>query len=73
VRSLQCNNYYYYNYEAFEYVTKAAELGDAAAHACLGLLYYGELSVEKERKRQCTTLNWQQLAILPLLILSCKS
>lgn len=51
VRSLQRNNNYYYNCEAFEYFTKAAELGDAAAHACLGLLYYGELSVEKDEKK----------------------
>ena len=36
---------------AFEYLTKAAELGDADAHACLGSLYYSGNDVEKDMKK----------------------
>jgi tetratricopeptide (TPR) repeat protein len=37
--------------KALEYYTKAVELGDAAAHACLGDLYYNGNGVEKDMKR----------------------
>jgi TPR repeat protein len=37
---------------AFKYLTKAAELGDAAAHGCLGELYGEGEGVEKDEKKQ---------------------
>ncbi len=37
--------------KALEYYTKAIELGDAAAHACLGNLFYYGLGVEKDMKK----------------------
>jgi TPR repeat protein len=36
---------------AFEYLTKAAELGDANAHLKLGCMYYMGEGVEKDEKR----------------------
>ena len=41
------------NYKsAFEYYTKAAELGDAKAHYNLSVMYYRGLGVEKDEKKQ---------------------
>jgi hypothetical protein len=37
--------------KALEYFTKATELGDTAAHFCLGLMYYHEDGVEKDKKK----------------------
>jgi hypothetical protein len=37
--------------KAFEYFTKSAELGDVAAHFCLGRLYHYGNSVEKDEKK----------------------
>ena len=37
--------------KALQYYTKAAELGDAAAHACLGNMYYFGDGVEKDVKK----------------------
>jgi TPR repeat protein len=37
--------------KALEYFTRAAELGDVAAHGCLGRLYYEGRGVEKDMKR----------------------
>eukprot|EP00985_Skeletonema_marinoi_P001625 scaffold653_cov132-Skeletonema_marinoi.AAC.5 len=36
---------------AFEYLTKAAELGDAIAHHCLSIMYREGLGVEKDEKK----------------------
>jgi hypothetical protein len=36
---------------AFEYLTKAAELGDVSAHYSLSVMYQGGLGVEKDEKR----------------------
>jgi len=36
---------------AFEYFTKAAELGDTAAHFCLGDMYYHGEGVEQDKKK----------------------
>ena len=50
------------NYEeALEYLTKAAELGDVAAHFCLGSLYESGDGVEKDMKR--AVHHWEQAAI----------
>jgi tetratricopeptide (TPR) repeat protein len=38
--------------KAFEYWTKAAELGDARAHFCLGTLYFEGLGVEKDMTKE---------------------
>ncbi len=47
--------------KASEYYTKAAELGDLDAHACLGTLYHKGEGVEKnEKKAVCL---WEQAAI----------
>jgi len=37
---------------AFEYYTKAAELGDAAAHYQLGIMYYNGEGVEKDEEKR---------------------
>ena len=37
--------------KALEYYAKAADLGDVAAHCCLGTLYYQGLGVEKDMKK----------------------
>ncbi len=37
--------------KAIEYWTKAAELGDADAHCCLGMLYFKGQGVEKDEKK----------------------
>eukprot|EP00984_Skeletonema_dohrnii_P012110 scaffold4870_cov75-Skeletonema_dohrnii-CCMP3373.AAC.2 len=37
---------------AFEYLTKAAEMGDALAHYSLSILYRGGLGVEKDKKKE---------------------
>jgi TPR repeat protein len=48
--------------KAFEYLTKATELGDANAHCLLGGLYYrGEGVVEKDMKK--AVCHWEQAAI----------
>jgi hypothetical protein len=47
--------------EALEYFMKAAELGDAAAHACLGNFYFEGNGVEKDMKK--AVYHWEQAAI----------
>jgi tetratricopeptide (TPR) repeat protein len=46
---------------ALEYYTKAAELGDANAHACLGGSYYDGEGVDKDTKKG--VYHWEQAAI----------
>jgi tetratricopeptide (TPR) repeat protein len=47
--------------KSLEYYTKAAELGDVDAHACLGTLYYKGLCVEKDMIM--AIYHWEQAAI----------
>ena len=47
--------------KALEYYTKAAELGDVAAHCCLGDLYYHGQGVEKDEKK--AVYHWEHAAI----------
>jgi hypothetical protein len=47
--------------KAFEYYTKAAELGDVEAHGCLGRAYCQGEGVEKDMKR--AVYHWEQAAI----------
>ncbi len=47
--------------KSFEYFTKAAELGDVAAHSCLGTLYRNGRGVEKDEKK--AVYHWEQAAI----------
>ena len=47
--------------KAFEYWTKAAELGDVAAHACLGSLYGNGNGVEKDMKK--AVYHWEEAVI----------
>ncbi len=47
--------------KAFEYWTKAAELGNAEAHGCLGKLYDDGNGVEKDMKK--ALYHWEQAAI----------
>ena len=47
--------------KALEYFTKAAELGDVAAHFRLGGLYYNGTGVEKDMKK--AVYHWEQAAI----------
>ena len=47
--------------KALEYYTMAAELGDVAAHACLGLCYYDGDGVEKNEKK--AVYHFEQAAI----------
>ncbi len=47
--------------KAFEYWAKAAELGDADAHCCLGCLYYNGNGVEKDMKK--AVYHWEHAAI----------
>ncbi len=47
--------------KAVEYLTKAAELGDVAAHGCLGGLYYNGDGVEKDTKK--AVYHFEQAAI----------
>ena len=49
------------NVKAFEYFTKAAELGDVDAHACLGDLYRDGKGVEKDMKK--AVYHFEQAAI----------
>jgi tetratricopeptide (TPR) repeat protein len=46
---------------AFEYYTKAAELGDAAAHYQLGYMYYNGEGVEKDEEKR--VYRWEKAAI----------
>jgi TPR repeat protein len=46
---------------AFEYLTKAAELGDADAHAKLADLYYRGKGVEKDEEK--AVYHWEEAAI----------
>eukprot|EP00984_Skeletonema_dohrnii_P021181 scaffold10510_cov84-Skeletonema_dohrnii-CCMP3373.AAC.15 len=50
---------------AFEYLTKAAELGDASAHYLLSLLYHDGLGVEKDEKKELYYLEEAAIAGLP--------
>jgi tetratricopeptide (TPR) repeat protein len=47
--------------KALEYYTKAAELGDAHAHGCLGDLYHNGDGVEKDTKK--AVYHWEKAAI----------
>jgi tetratricopeptide (TPR) repeat protein len=47
--------------KAFEYFTKAAELGDVAAHGSLGTLYENGNGVEKDEKK--AVYHWEQAAM----------
>ena len=47
--------------KALEYLTKAAELGDADAHCGLAILYYNGYGVEKDMEK--TVYHWEQAAI----------
>jgi galactokinase/mevalonate kinase-like predicted kinase/tetratricopeptide (TPR) repeat protein len=47
--------------KALQYYIKAAELGDADAHACLGMLYYDGDGVEKDEKK--AVYHWERAAI----------
>ena len=47
--------------KAVEYYTKSAELGDANAHACLGIAYYDGDGVEKDTKK--AVYHFEQAAI----------
>jgi hypothetical protein len=47
--------------KSLEYWTKAAELGDMEAHACLGTSYYFGEGIEKDEKK--AVYHWEQAAI----------
>eukprot|EP00984_Skeletonema_dohrnii_P018506 scaffold8668_cov89-Skeletonema_dohrnii-CCMP3373.AAC.2 len=47
---------------AFEYLTKAAELGDAPAHHCLSIMYRRGLGVEKDEKKEVYNLEEAAIA-----------
>jgi tetratricopeptide (TPR) repeat protein len=47
--------------KALEYWTKAAELSDAAAHSCVGILYFKGDGVEKDMKK--AVYHWEQASI----------
>jgi TPR repeat protein len=56
---------------AFEYLTKAAELGGAGAHFSLSLLYHKGYGVEKDEVKE--TYHLEQAAIAGGTILELKS
>ncbi len=50
--------------KSLEYHTKAAELGDMAAHFCLACLYYNGDGVEKDTKKAVYHFDRQQLVVI---------
>ena len=52
---------------AFEYWTKAAELGDSEAHYQLASLYHDGRGVEKNMERKCTIWRKLRLAVIHTL------